>query len=124
LLTPRLLQPTSIHSVESELIDERKDGGLGSFVIARHGQGYASRCTSGFAKLQQVLRVNVVKCLDHSPAELLFDPAAFRHAVLDRLNAPIPLCCSFKTASRPKTTPEPKSFRERARLNWRGHEGC
>jgi hypothetical protein len=60
-------------------------------IIARHWQRDASRRASRLAAIKQAAPKQIVDCLQHRPSELICHPAAFGHALFDRIDPPIPL---------------------------------
>ena len=88
-MAPGLREGAAIHAVESELVQELDHDSFGPVVVARHGQCIAPGAASGAAEIHQMLGIDIIERLDHGPAQLLLDPLAFGHPVLDLVDAAI-----------------------------------
>src|SRR6266571_7538076 len=89
LLSPGVVQVTTVDRVEAELLDQAKHWGLRLYSIAGNRESYAARRSRRNALFEKALGVDVVECLDDRSSELLRDPLAVEHASLNRIDAAI-----------------------------------
>src|SRR6266705_978828 len=89
LLSPGVVQVTTVDRVEAEFVDQAKHWGLRLDSIAGNRESYAARRSRRNALFEKALGVDVVECLDYRSPELLRDPLAVEHASLNRIDAAI-----------------------------------
>jgi hypothetical protein len=91
LLAPGFVESTGVDRVEAKLIDQFEHDLFRRGVVAGYRQRDAARGASGLTIFKQMLRIDVVKYLDHWMSQLLLDPPALRQTGLDRFDSAITL---------------------------------
>src|SRR5688572_30313572 len=89
LLPPGIVQITTVHRVETEIVNEAKHCGLGIRRITGNRESDSPLSSSRNAFLKEALCVDVVKYLDYGTPDLLSDPLTIGRAAIDCPNAPI-----------------------------------
>src|SRR2546428_5220385 len=89
LLPPGVVQIATIDRVEAKIVDKAKRCCLGVQRIAESRESYAPRRSLRNAVLAKALGEDVVERLDDGTPDLLRDPLAVRHALVDCIDAAI-----------------------------------
>src|SRR4030095_12474195 len=89
LLSPGVVQVTTVDRVEAELVDQTKHEGFRLCSIAGNRESYTACRFPPNALFEKALGEDVVECLDDRSPELLRDPLAVEHASLNRIDAAI-----------------------------------
>src|SRR5260370_19494320 len=83
LLASGFIEATGIYAIETELVQQRDHNALVLTVVAGDREGEVSRAACRTAELHQVFGIDIVEGFDHGTPQLMLDPTAFRHAILD-----------------------------------------